>query len=127
MLVPGAGIKGVKELVVETVKQAGGKECPPLVIGVGIGVNFETCALMAKEALFSNYTDINPNSKLAQYEKDIKDVLNRTDIGPMGLGGNTTCLGVNMKVAPTHIASLPVGINIQCHISRHKEFKIWGK
>lgn len=124
MLIPSAGIEGIKKLVLDTVFTAAGKPCPPIIIGIGIGGNFEKCAILAKEALLRNLNDENPNPTLAKLEKEIKDEVNMLGIGPMGFGGTTTCLAVKIETYPCHIASLPVGINIQCHVARHKTY-IW--
>ncbi len=118
--------KSNSDFVVDTVKQAGAKACPPLVIGVGVGGNFEKSALMAKEALFrkiGSKPDSSTSStvKIAALEKKILKAVNQTKIGPMGLGGETTALAVFVKMAPCHIASLPVAVNIECHSHRHGE------
>lgn len=124
MLIPSDGIEGIKKLVLDTVFTAAGKPCPPIIIGIGIGGNFEKCAILAKAALLRNLNDENPNPTLAKLEKEIKDEVNMLGIGPMGFGGTTTCLAVKIETYPCHIASLPVGINIQCHVARHKTY-IW--
>ena len=124
ILIPSDGIDGVKKLVLETVKNAGGKPCPPIIIGLGIGGNLEKSALLAKEALLRDLDDQNDDPILAQLEKEIKDEVNQLGIGPMGFGGSTTCLGVKINAYPCHIASLPVAINIQCHAARHKSITI---
>lgn len=124
MLIPSDGIAGIKKLVLDTVFTAAGKPCPPIIIGIGIGGNFEKCAILAKEALLRNLNDENPNPTLVKLEKEIKDEVNMLGIGPMGFGGTTTCLAVKIETYPCHIASLPVGINIQCHVARHKTY-IW--
>lgn len=124
MLIPSDGIEGIKKLVLDTVFTAAGKPCPPIIIGIGIGGNFEKCAILAKEALLRNLNDENPNPTLAKLEKEIKDEVNMLGIGPMGFGGTTTCLAVKIETYPCHIASLPVGINVQCHVARHKTY-IW--
>lgn len=118
MLSPSEGVEGVKRFVLETVKMAGGKPCPPIILGIGIGGNFEKSALLAKEALFRPLEDhaINPiDSKL---EEELLDLVNGLNVGPMGLGGKTTCLAVKINSYPCHIASLPVAVNIQCHSAR---------
>lgn len=122
MLNPTDGKEGIINFVVETIKEAGGRPCPPLFLGIGIGGNFETCALMAKEALLNTERNIDP--EIAELELKIKDSVNALHIGPMGLGGKETCLDVFIKTAPCHIASLPVAINIQCHANRHEEVKL---
>lgn len=120
MLIPADGIEGIKKLVVDTVFNAGGKPCPPLVVGVGIGGNFEKCALLAKEALFREIDDESSDPIANQLEKDLLTLINNTGVGAMGFGGTQTCLAVKVNVHPCHIASLPVAINIQCHAARHK-------
>lgn len=120
MLTPAEGIKGIKELVLHTIFYAGGKPCPPLIVGIGIGGNLEKSALIAKEAILRDVEDVNPDPILAKLEKEILDEINRLGVGPMGFGGSTTALAVKINVFPCHIASLPVAINLQCHASRHK-------
>ena len=120
MLIPADGIEGVKKLVVDTVFNAGGKPCPPLVVGVGIGGNFEKCALLAKEALMREIDDESSDPIANQLEKELLTLINNTGVGAMGFGGTKTCLAVKVNVHPCHIASLPVAINIQCHAARHK-------
>ena len=120
MLIPADGIEGIKNLVVKTVAEAGGKPCPPIVVGVGIGGNFEKCALMAKEALFREIDDESSDPIARQLEKELLELVNNTGVGAMGFGGTQTCLAVKVNVHPCHIASLPVAINIQCHSARHK-------
>lgn len=119
MLKPSDGIDGVKEAVIETVKNAGPNACPPMVVGVGIGGNFEKCSYLAKKALIR---DINENSDVEyvrKLEEELFISLNKLGIGPGGLGGTTTVIGVNIETYPTHIAGLPVAINICCHVNRH--------
>ena len=120
MLIPADGIEGVKKLVVDTVFNAGGKPCPPLVVGVGIGGNFEKCALLAKEALMREIDDESSDPIANQLEKELLTLINNTGVGAMGFGGTKTCLAVKVNVHPCHSASLPVAINIQCHAARHK-------
>lgn len=120
MLIPAVGIEGVKKLVLDTVFNAGGKPCPPIIIGLGIGGNLEKSALLAKEALMRDIDDENKDPILNKLEKEILSEVNKLGIGPMGFGGNTTALAVKINSYPCHIASLPVAINIQCHASRHK-------
>ncbi|MCH5267541.1 MAG: fumarate hydratase [Lachnospiraceae bacterium] len=119
MLKPADGIEGVKEVVIETVKLAGPNACPPVVVGVGIGGTFEKCALLAKKALTRNLDTHNPIPYVAELEEELLTKMNELDIGPGGLGGKTTALGVNVEVYPTHIAGLPVAINMCCHVNRH--------
>ena len=126
MLPPSAGEKGVKDFVVETVELAGANPCPPIVVGVGIGGTFDKAALMAKKALLLPVDkEGNDNKGTDQYyaemEKELLDRINGLGIGPQGFGGKTTALAVNIIAAPTHIAGLPVAVNINCHVSRHKE------
>ena len=121
MLKPADGIEGVKNAVIETVKLAGPNACPPVVVGVGIGGTFEKCAMLAKKALTR---DINSESSIeyvAELEKELLDEINNLNIGPAGLGGKITALGVNIETYPTHIAGLPVAINMCCHVNRHKK------
>ena len=119
MLKPADGIEGVKEAVLTAVKDAGPNACPPMVVGVGIGGTFEKCALMAKEALtreVGSHSDI-PYAK--ELEEELLERINKIGIGPGGLGGSTTALAVNVNTYPTHIAGLPVAVNICCHVNRH--------
>ena len=120
MLIPSDGVEGIKRLVLDTVTYAEGKPCPPIIIGIGLGGNLEKSALLAKEALFRDIDDINPDPILEQLEKEILKDVNKLGIGPMGFGGKTTALAVKIAAYPCHIASLPVAINLQCHASRHK-------
>jgi fumarate hydratase subunit alpha len=119
MLKPTQGFKGVKEFVVECAKKAGGNPCPPVVIGVGVGGTFEKAALMAKEALTRELGEPSPQKEFAALEKEILDEVNETGIGPQGLGGKTTALAVHINHFPTHIAGMPVAVNICCHAYRH--------
>jgi fumarate hydratase subunit alpha len=119
MLKPSDGMEGVMKAVVETVELAGPNACPPLVIGVGIGGTFEKCALLAKKALTRNLDESSKFPHIAKMEQELLETINQTGIGPGGLGGRTTALGVNIETYPTHIAGLPVGVNICCHVNRH--------
>ncbi|MDD3865337.1 MAG: fumarate hydratase [Candidatus Izemoplasmatales bacterium] len=121
MLTPADGRQGIIDFVVETVRNAGGKACPPIILGVGIGGNFEKSALLAKAALFRKLSDEATNPIDRELEKELYKVINETNVGPMGLTGKTTCLAVKVNSYPCHIASLPVAVNIQCHAARHKE------
>jgi len=121
MLKPGAGSRGIIDLVVRTVSEAGGNPCPPLIIGLGIGGTAEKAMLLAKETLLRPVGEPNPNPEVAALEKEILAEVNALGIGPLGLGGTITALVVHAKMAPTHIASLPVAINLQCHSARHRE------
>lgn len=120
MLKPADGIEGVKDAVLETVKLAGPNACPPVVVGVGIGGTFEKCALLAKKALTRDLDQRSEIPYVADLEKELFTKINELDIGPGGLGGSTTALGVNIEVYPTHIAGLPVAVNMCCHVNRHK-------
>ena len=121
MLTPAEGIEGVKKLVLDTIFNAGGKPCPPIIVGIGIGGNLEKSALLAKESLLRDLDDSNENDEIKQLEDDLYKEINKLGVGPMGVGGETTCLAVKINYFPMHIASLPVAINIQCHSSRHTE------
>ena len=121
MLPPSAGLAGVKERVLETVKEAGPNPCPPTIIGVGIGGTFEQAALQAKKSLLRPLGTPNPDPELDGLEKELLASINKLGIGPQGLGGRTTSLAVHVRLLPCHIASLPVAVNVQCHASRHKE------
>lgn len=119
MLKPADGIEGVKNVILETVQLAGPNACPPIVVGVGIGGTFEKCALLAKKALAR---DLNSKSKVpyvSELEEEMLNKINNLGIGPGGLGGTVTALGVNVETYPTHIAGLPVAVNICCHVNRH--------
>lgn len=119
MLKPADGEEGVKEAVLEMVKLAGPNACPPMVVGVGIGGSFEQCALLAKKALTRNMDTPSVLPHIRALEEELLEKLNELNIGPGGLGGKTTVLGVNIETYPTHIAGLPVAINICCHVNRH--------
>ena len=119
MLKPSDGIEGVKNAVLTAVKDAGPNACPPMVVGVGIGGTFEKCALMAKQALTRPIGQSSDISYVKELEEELLEKINRTGIGPGGLGGSTTALAVNILTYPTHIAGLPVAINICCHVNRH--------
>ncbi|GAW94253.1 fumarate hydratase [Calderihabitans maritimus] len=124
MLPPAAGLEGAKKFIVDTVRKAGPNPCPPIVVGVGIGGNFEKAALMAKEALLRPLGQPNPSPEVAALEKDLLEEINKLGIGPQGLGGRTTALAVHVEIHPCHIASLPVAVNINCHASRHKSISL---
>ena len=121
MLTPADGIEGVKKLVLDTIFSAGGKPCPPIIVGIGLGGNFEKSAILAKEAILRNLEDESPDPDIRALERELLHEINRLGIGPMGVGGDTTCLAVKINTYPMHIASLPVAINIQCHSARHLE------
>lgn len=124
MLTPSYGAEGVKDFILETVKKAGPNPCPPIVVGVGIGGTFEKAAQLAKKATFRPIDTKNPDPRYAQMEDELLEKINRMGFGPAGLGGNTTALGVNIETYPTHIAGMPVAVNICCHAARHKEAEI---
>ena len=119
MLKPADGIEGVKEAVLTAVKDAGPNACPPMVVGVGIGGTFEKCALMAKEALTREVGSQSDIPYVKELEEELLERINKIGIGPGGLGGSTTALAVNVNTYPTHIAGLPVAVNICCHVNRH--------
>ncbi len=119
MLKPADGIEGVKDAILTAVRDAGPNACPPMVVGVGIGGTFEKCAEMAKHVLTRNLEEESPVEYVRDLEKEMLEKINNLGIGPGGLGGRTTALAVNIETYPTHIAGLPVGINICCHVNRH--------
>ena len=119
MLKPADGIEGVKDAILTAVKDAGPNACPPMVVGVGVGGTFEKCALLAKKALTRNLDEESPVEYVRELEKEMLDKINCLGIGPGGLGGVKTALAVNIETYPTHIAGLPVAINICCHVNRH--------
>jgi len=119
MLKPSDGLEGVKRFVVETVEKAGANPCPPVIVGVGIGGTFELCAYLAKKALLRELGSEHPDPFYRELEKELLEVVNKTGIGPQGLGGTTTALAVHVETHPCHIASLPVAVNMQCHSARH--------
>jgi fumarate hydratase subunit alpha len=121
MLTPAVGKKGIVEYVVQRVKESGSFPCPPTIVGVGIGGTFEEVALLAKKALLRSIGSKNSDPELASLESEILEMINRLGIGPQGLGGRTTSLAVHINMMPSHIASLPLAVNIQCHAHRHKE------
>jgi fumarate hydratase subunit alpha len=119
MLKPADGIEGVKAAILTAVKDAGPNACPPMVVGVGIGGNFEKCAIMSKHALTRNLNEQSPVPYVRELEKEMLETINKLGIGPGGLGGTVTALAVNIETYPTHIACLPVAVNICCHVNRH--------
>lgn len=121
MLRPSDGIDGIKNFILDVVKVAGPNACPPLVVGVGIGGNFEKCAYLAKKSLFRPIGERHPDKDIRQLEEELIEEINELGIGPQGLGGSTTALDVKIEVEACHIASLPVAVNLNCHASRHKE------
>lgn len=124
MLTPSYGVDGVKQFILDTVRNAGPNPCPPVVVGVGIGGTFEKCAQLAKKATFRSIDTENPDPRYASLEKELLESINKMGFGPAGLGGNTTALGVNIETCPTHIAGMPVAVNICCHAARHKSAEI---
>ena len=121
MLPPAKGRRGVIDFVVKCVEEAGANPCPPVIVGVGIGGTAEKCMLLAKEALLRRVGDLHPDSEIAELETEILKRVNELGIGAMGYGGRITALAVHVEVFPTHIASLPVAVNLQCHSVRHRE------
>ena len=119
MLKPSDGIEGVKQSVISAVKDAGPNACPPIVVGVGIGGTFERCAFLSKKALLRNLENKTEDPLIKKLETELLDEINQLGIGPGGLGGKTTALAVNIETSPTHIAGLPVAVNICCHVNRH--------
>ncbi|MCX6357881.1 MAG: fumarate hydratase, partial [Candidatus Aureabacteria bacterium] len=119
MLKPTEGYRGVEDFVIECVKKAGGNPCPPIVVGVGVGGTFEKAAIMAKEALTRTLGQKSPDAGIAKLEGELLEEINKTGIGPQGLGGRTTALAVHVNHFPTHIAGMPVAVNICCHAYRH--------
>lgn len=119
MLNPSDGLDGVVDFVIETVRKAGPNPCPPMVIGVGIGGTMDKCAVLAKKALTREVGSSNENPFYADLEKKLLEKVNKLGIGPQGMGGTTTALGLNIEVFPTHIAGLPVAVNVNCHATRH--------
>ena len=121
MLTPSEGIEGVKKFVIDTVSKAGGNPCPPVIIGVGVGGTMEKCAFLGKKALLRPLGSENADKFWNSVEKELLEKINRLGIGPGGFGGRTTALGVHIESFPTHIAGLPVAVNIGCHVTRHAE------
>lgn len=119
MLKPADGMDGVKQAVLTAVKEAGPNACPPMVVGVGIGGTFEKCAILAKQALARPVQDFSEIPYVREMEQELLEKINGTGIGPGGLGGTTTALAVHINTYPTHIAGLPVAVNICCHVNRH--------
>ena len=121
MLTAAHGIEGVKDFVVDRVKNSGGNPCPPVVVGVGIGGTFEKCAMLAKKSLLREPLGApNPDPRFAEVEEELLERINNLGIGPMGLGGRTTALAVHVETFPCHIATMPAAVNLNCHVSRHK-------
>ena len=124
MLTPSAGVDGVKKFILDTVAYAGPNPCPPIVVGVGIGGTFEKAAQLAKRATLRSIDTPHPDERYAALEKELLEEINKMKIGPAGLGGKTSALGVNIETYPTHIAGMPVAVNICCHACRHKSVTI---
>ena len=124
MLTPSYGIEGVKKFILDTVRTAGPNPCPPIVVGVGIGGTFERCAQLAKKATFRAIDTHNEDERYAKLEDELLESINKMGFGPAGLGGTTTAIGVNIETSPTHIAGMPVAVNICCHASRHASAEI---
>lgn len=121
MLKPSAGIEGAKDAIVRAVDEAGPNPCPPMVVGVGVGGNFEMSAYLAKKALLRPIGSHSDKPHLREMEEELLERMNNLGIGPQGLGGRTTVLGVNVESYPTHIAGMPIAVNISCHVTRHAE------
>jgi fumarate hydratase subunit alpha len=124
MLKPADGVEGIKNFVIETVDKAGSNPCPPIVVGVGVGGTIDMTTLIAKKALLRPLGEHHPQPEVAALEKELLEEINKLGIGPQGFGGTTTALAVNIETFPAHIASMPVAINIQCHVARHMEVEI---
>lgn len=124
MLKPADGVKGVKSFILQTVKEAGPNPCPPIIVGVGIGGTFEKAASLAKRSLLRPTSQKNSNPYYAELENELLEEINKLGIGPQGFGGRATALAVNIETYPTHIAGLPVAVNISCHATRHAEIEI---
>lgn len=121
MLKPAEGLEGVKEFILKTVQEAGGNPCPPIIVGVGIGGTMEKATLLAKKALSRKAGEYNPDPRYKELEQELLEKINRLGIGPQGLGGRITALAVHIETYPTHIATLPVAVNLNCHAARHAE------
>ena len=124
MMKPADGIEGIKKFVLDNVKAASGNPCPPIIVGIGIGGTFERCALLAKKALLREIGSTHPDELYASLEKELLEKVNDLGVGPMGFGGRTTALAVHIEVAPRHIASFPVSMNLNCHAARHKYIEL---
>lgn len=127
MCKPSEGLEGAMQFVVDTVDRAGGNPCPPIIVGVGVGGTMEKATFLAKKSLLREVGSHNPEERLAKIEVELLDRVNRLGIGPQGFGGVTTALAVNLEVYPTHIAGMPVAVNIGCHATRHKEITLQGR
>jgi fumarate hydratase subunit alpha len=124
MLKPADGLEGVKDFIIETVRDAGPNPCPPIVVGVGIGGTFDRAAVLAKKALIRPLNERNKDKFYADLEEELLNKINSLGIGPQGFGGKTTAIAVNIETYPTHIAGLPVAVNISCHVTRHRKIEI---
>ena len=124
MLKPADGVEGVKKFVLDTVRQAGPNPCPPIVLGVGVGGSFDKVAYLAKHALLRPIDQPNADPYYAQLEGELLEEINAMGIGPQGFGGQTTCLGLSIEAAPTHVAGLPVAVNVSCHVTRRATAKL---
>ncbi|WP_457644306.1 fumarate hydratase [Persephonella sp.] len=124
MLRPADGLEGVKKFVLQCIANAGPNACPPFTVGVGIGGTFDYSAVLAKKALFRHIGERHPDPKIASLEEELLDLANQLGVGPLGFGGTITAVDIKIEIAPAHIASLPVAVNIQCHAARHKEIEI---
>jgi fumarate hydratase subunit alpha len=127
MLSPSEGREGIINFVLDTITKGGGRPCPPLIVGVGIGGNFEKCAWLAKKAILRPLGDTTENQIDRELEIELMERINKLDVGPMGLGGDSTCIGVKVNSFPCHIACLPVAVNLQCHSARKNEVILVGK
>ena len=121
MLSPAQGWEGIKKFVVQRVAEAGPNPCPPTMLGIGVGGTFDRAPIIAKRALMRSLADKHPDPEIAKLEDELLEAVNKLGIGPMGMGGKTTCLGVKIGMEPCHLASLPLAVNVQCHSIRHKE------
>jgi len=121
MLTAADGAKGIKKFIVDSIEKAGSNPCPPIIVGIGIGGTIEKVTLLAKQALLRTVGEHNPNPVVADLEKELLEEINNLGIGPQGFGGRTTALAVHIETFPAHIASMPVAMNLQCHVARHKE------
>lgn len=127
MCKPSEGLEGAMQFVVDTVDRAGGNPCPPIIVGVGVGGTMEKATILAKKSLLREVGKHNPEKRLAKIEEELLERINCLGIGPQGFGGVTTALAVNLEVYPTHIAGMPVAVNIGCHATRHKEITLQGR
>ena len=124
MLKPSDGVEGIRKFVVETVNKAGSNPCPPIIVGVGVGGTFEHAALIAKQALLRKVGERHPDPRVARLEEELLEEVNALGIGPQGFGGRITALDLHINTFPSHIASMPVAVNLQCHVARHREAEI---